>query len=298
MEDLDVSDQYHQIYKLNITSIIGNYGISTIYAKNYSGNGISFSFQGAAQSAVIFDLVNGVIVSQDTAVGYANIESLSNGWYKCSVGGVYSVTNGASVNIYLTDNSFNILYTGDGTSGIYIFGAQLEESDHASSFIYDSVTGEGSTVTRAVDVCKDATYSGDSESGVLFVDKITELNNTTGQISLTDGSDYVMIYNSSANIQISIKITGEATIYLIPNPAISPFEWHKIAVRWAQDDFSLWIDGVEVSTNPSGNTFPSSTLDVVNLSKPTADGNYFHGKVKQLQTLPYLTDAEMITLTT
>ena len=97
-----------------------------------------------------FDLVNGLLGTVNT--GEATIKNYGNGWYKCS----YSLTAIASsstgpLNIGLiTSATANRTesYAGDGSSGIYIWGAQVEEQPFATSYIRT----EGSTVSRSADV--------------------------------------------------------------------------------------------------------------------------------------------------
>jgi hypothetical protein len=74
------------------------------------------------------------------------ITALANGWYRCS--GSFTTT-GAGVGgfIVLLDDGTGTTYTGDGTSGIYIWGAQLEAGAFATSYI----PTVASQVTRAAD---------------------------------------------------------------------------------------------------------------------------------------------------
>lgn len=97
----------------------------------------------------IFDLQNGVVGTVGTA-GIAEISSIGNGWYRCSVSAQATSTGTGVLYLYIarnsTDSSAN--WTGDGYSGIYIWGAQLE-ADSASPSSY--VATSGSTASRGYD---------------------------------------------------------------------------------------------------------------------------------------------------
>ena len=98
----------------------------------------------------VFDLQNGVVGSLGTA-GIAEISSIGNGWYRCSISVQATSTGTGVLNLYIarnsTDSSAN--YTGDGYSGVYIWGAQLE-ANSASPSSY--VATAGATASRSYDV--------------------------------------------------------------------------------------------------------------------------------------------------
>jgi hypothetical protein len=70
----------------------------------------------------LFNLANGTIVSTE-GTATATITSVGDGWYRCTMTRVSSNGNGRLI-VYL-DNGTSDSYTGDGTSGVFIWGGQL-----------------------------------------------------------------------------------------------------------------------------------------------------------------------------
>lgn len=97
----------------------------------------------------IFDLQNGVVGTVGTA-GIAEISSIGNGWYRCSVSAQATSTGTGYLTLDIARNSTDssASYAGDGYSGIYIWGAQLE-ANSASPSSYVATTG--ATASRGYD---------------------------------------------------------------------------------------------------------------------------------------------------
>jgi hypothetical protein len=101
---------------------------------------------GNNSAGAYFNLTNGTVVSQSgSAVG--SIQPFEDGWYRCVVT-VMSIATSFNYVVAPSPNGTSINYTGDGTSGIFIWGAQLETGSVATSYIKT----EGSTQTRNADV--------------------------------------------------------------------------------------------------------------------------------------------------
>jgi hypothetical protein len=74
-------------------------------------------------------------LSTGTASGTgASIVSVGNGWYLCIGTVTVNTTGSTGINFSINNGSTNS-YTGDGTSGIYIWGAQLEQSATVGEYV-------------------------------------------------------------------------------------------------------------------------------------------------------------------
>lgn len=128
----------------------------SIYARQAERQFIALSFQNGTNAintySAIFDIAPGTAaVSATRATGTAALSSAiitnaGNGWYRCSITGsngssgtgtVYPVFGISDIANYT--NSFNghyPRYTGDSLSGVFVCGAQLENSTAPTSYIY------------------------------------------------------------------------------------------------------------------------------------------------------------------
>jgi hypothetical protein len=82
---------------------------------------------GGLNASADFDLSTGVIIGSPTLCT-ASITNVGSGWYRCAITYTQtSVTSAVQLNLVATLNAAgDFIYTGDGTSGIFVWGAMLE----------------------------------------------------------------------------------------------------------------------------------------------------------------------------
>jgi hypothetical protein len=127
------------------------------------------AIQGGSSGFANFNLTTGTLGTVGGGVNNATIEDYGNGWFRCSITSTSRTTTVSSgYNICLIQNDTDVRspsYTGDGTSGIFIWGAQIEEASSPSLYLPTTTSPlEGLTgVTRGVNGTTAASASsGDS----------------------------------------------------------------------------------------------------------------------------------------
>ena len=101
----------------------------------------------AGSQSCFFNVDTGLVGS---TVGGASgkIEALADGWYRCTLTtSVVTSTTSANVIIYLSDGAESIAYNGDGSSGLYIWRANITES----SYLLPATKTEAATYTTEAD---------------------------------------------------------------------------------------------------------------------------------------------------
>ena len=284
----------HLIWRAITGYVDGSY---SFFAKHKELRYLQITSANSTEQYANFDIKSGVIGKVGSAFSNAKIEDYGNGWYRCSV---------------VSDNQYNAFYLSlvsdlnstwlptwsmaNNTDGLYIWGAQVE-SGNVSSYI----PTQGNSQTR---VQETASGSGNSEvfndsQGVLFADisyPITTSGSGNKRIAISNGtSSNRVMFAEIGNTGIGALITsgGVNSAYITGN--VNNLLSFKSAIKYRQNDFSLWVNGFEVGTDTSG-------LVPVGLSELAFDGgdnsNPFYGKTKEISYYDtVLTDLELETLT-
>ena len=207
----DTTSSVHRITQLLTLSTTLFYSFS-VFAKKGERNIIQLR-DATNGRGVWFNIDTGVVLTQNSGIT-GQILNIGNGWFKCSITfQPLLATLIASIQVANADSS-NI-YIGDGISGIFIWGAQLEQASTDSSYIPTLA----SAVTRNTDVLSnDMTATVDSTYTALLDVSATGSrlkieDATTGfDLPLNGAGRIVMVVDS--NITFHFPDNGQATTVL------------------------------------------------------------------------------------
>jgi len=257
--------------------------------------------------SVVLNLTTGAITSTDSSGSPTNtsykVDNLGNGWFRLSVSAqhtsgnaypTYAISSTASP----TWDSSLPLFTGNGTSGIYVWGAQFEVGSYPTSYIPTT----SASVTRVADAASKTGISsliGQSE-GVLFVDIAALVGaNEDRQISINDGStsNRVTMAFLSNGTQIAFVVQSGGSIVMNSTQTIAGLTTRvKIAYAYKLNDFAVYANGSLLATETSGAVPISPSVLSFDAGNNT---DKFFGKVNELVLFPTrLTNAELAALTT
>jgi hypothetical protein len=130
------------------TSLTPNADYSlSIFVKKETARYAGFRTRNTNQG-LFFDFDTETIVIDYQTNNTANFEDYGNGWYKLNfiaqTSGAGSINFGIGFSIDLPTSIFD--FEGDGTSGMYIWGAQLEEGSTAGPYVRTGATAQTSPV--------------------------------------------------------------------------------------------------------------------------------------------------------
>ncbi len=278
----DTSTGAHQVY---VTPAAANadYSIS-VFAKKGERDKFRINIGNDTHYAD-FNLTSGTIITQSGATTFAKIDLISNGWYRCSIS--YTESTGApTYNLYrLLDNSGNASFIGDGTSGIYIYGAQLELGSYATSYIPTS----GTTVTRLADSIptKDITSFAIGNSYTILID---------AELQIEDNNKVFFTAKTSVN-QDSFTLRNFGGLLRLYNNIDSAYPVG--AISSSTNKFVLRIDGTSYKIFGYNTSLSSTFTTSRNFGKFNVEATVTKLKMQNLQIFSSaLTDAECIALTT
>ena len=265
----------------------------SVFAKADSGSRyVIVNCNSAFNARAYFDIDNGTYT---TNAGTADIQDYGNGWYRCIVTGTRTAADGAdSIYFGLNTTQADSAYTGDGTSGAYFWGAQLESGSYPTSYI----PTYGSASTRGADSCSKTSATaliGQTEGTILCeINTSTKTLSSSWAFSVNDGttSNYIGLRRSGGNEFFAhINVAGSTTA-LIGTGITSGV--HKIAIAYANNDIQVYVDGASVGTDTSSAIPATSVIELGDL----ISNRYLDDSIKQFVTFPTrLTNAELAALT-
>jgi hypothetical protein len=277
----------------------------SVYVKQYGVQYLQL-FWGATFNAtdyVNFDITNGTV----TAGTYtsASITNVGNGWYRCSITSTVAAGSGVYVfaAIVATSTSTRATnYTGNGYSGAFYWGAQLEAGAFATSYI----PTVASQVTRAAD---SASMTGTNFStwfnageGTIYSESNTAAFSTSSndrcvvEVNDTSSSNFLRIQRRATSQTSSARCTAlnNDVMQLNSLGSWTTADYKKVIVVYKFNDAAASADAGTVSTDTSFSLPVVTKLEIGS----ARSGDFLCGTIKKIAYYPLrVTNAQLQALT-
>jgi hypothetical protein len=301
VEDTTATNSHRLTRQLNLSAIPYTF---SVFAKASERSWIRMTlFDGVTSRQVWFDVSAGTIGTQSGATG--QIASFGNGWWRCSITATGLAFVSSQVNIALATADNISAYTGDGTSGLFLWGAQLEAGSFPTSYIPTTTA----SVVRSADLCSitgasftgfynqsEGTYqgtysfvSGYSNTGISMV-LAQASNNTFNELTRIGTA-------TSGSLQRLDTIVGGVLTRITTTNAQSLTSQNKVSGAYKVGENAISLNGSSVITgSPANITSLANRLDIGSIQDGTSKIN---GHIASLRYFKKrLPNAKLQTLTT
>jgi hypothetical protein len=302
----DTTPANSHFFRQDISVTSGATYTQSVYVKAAERNEIQLAFDVDAgaftNSAVIFTLSgggSGVIVAGSPAY---SITLVGNGWYRCTISQSAAATATAVFRISLASGG-TAFYTGDGTSGLFFWGAQLEQGAFATSVIPTTTTA----LTRNADVANmtGTNFSSwyNAAEGTLFSESI----NLPGQsavvfpriANINDGTTnnvITTIWRSDTSRLYGVVTTSGSGVADVGANGVTQTNANKIALGYATNNFAASVNGGAVNTDTSG-AVPTG-LTTLGIGRQASAADFINGYIRRIAYYPVrATNAQLQALT-
>lgn len=244
-----------------------------------------------------FDVQNGVIgFVTGTGSPSAAMQALANGWYRISV---TMTTAGTSMNsqLQLCQVNGSNSYDGDGSSGVYIWGAQVEAGAYVTSVIPTTTT----IYQRNSDNIAFADFSWYNQAtGTLYAACLENAIGTTAGtyriFSISTGSSSFDNYLYHFNGVPSYAITNSTTQANLSTGTISANVINKYIGAYATNDAAADFNGGTVQTDNTVNLPTPTQANLGGINGSSIGGSRYIKRIAYWNTR--VSNANMQTLTT
>ena len=292
------------VLQINVSFASGTNAYS-VFAKAGERYKITLNESTTLGAAVLFDLSAGTVLSSTGGGSPApsgQIQAVGNGWYRCTMLLTQGSTANRTARIYVVDDATTtaansiLSRTGDGTSGVFIWGAQLEAGAFPTSYIPTTTAA----VTRSADaaIVNTLTPWYNQTEGTLYAELgVVNLSTSTQPIAFsindTTANNRWSGGQSTGNLGVMLRNTGGVGLVQTSTANAVSAGINKLAVA-ISSGASIVLNGGTVATSA---TYSAPTVTQLEIGRQLTAA-YWNGYIRRITYYPRrLSNAELQTIT-
>jgi hypothetical protein len=218
VEDLTSINDHYISGSASVTSGT-TYTASAYVKKAERGFALLALVNGFPTTSIQINLTSGAVTTGTGTPLNSFSQNVGNGWFRVGFSLASNATTTTSVRIYASTDGLwnNRFYTGDGYSGIYIWGAQLEAGAFPTSYIKT----EASQVTRSADSASMVGSNFSSwyrqDEGTVYGEFMNNgVNSTIADFSVASGNPTsISLYTQGTNANFYLFANGSIQANII-----------------------------------------------------------------------------------
>ena len=219
---------------------------------------------------------------------------LAGGWYRCVVIGTATGTGVGNTGFGIATGNGTHNYAGDGTSKLYMWGFSLVAETTLSTYVKTT----SAAATRAADVATITNpYALTDQCWIIRGRTPRKISGGAANIILQvdDGTinNVRRVYYEAGNyLCVSAVVAGGTTCFFNLGVIANDTDF-TVAVRWADNNFAVSLNGGAVVTDPSGaNPLGLTTARIGS----GVSGGHWNGTIRTIETRRTASDAELLLL--
>jgi hypothetical protein len=285
----------------SISVISGTTYSFSVYAKKNTNNFLQLTPLSTVFGSNVwanFDLNNGVVGSVGSSAT-ASIQSVGNGWYRCSITGAALSTSSVFIaHIIVSSASSLRAEINTLSTSVFLWGAQLEPGAYATSYIPTTsasvtrnadVISRGNIFTNGLITASGGTWFVDLRNNIPLTRDVSNVGMFLNELnSATSGNGFTFRTSSAASTRVTIvKILAGASTTLHTTSANTS----KVAIKWNGTTADIFENGVKVI---SATAFNFTAMQFL-----SGNANETPKYINSMALFPTpLTDTQCIALTT
>ena len=257
----------------------------SVYAKKGEYDVIQMTDAINGSLYVNFNLTSGTVGSYNGVT--PKIENVGNGWFRCSLTWNTVPINKMRLTIARTDDESRLeTFAGNGTDGLYLWGAQLETGSVSTSYIPTS-GGNAAARTRAADNLEitgsDFDFYNQSE-GTVYAEFLYDHDQTSKYVySITEtGANEIRSQLLASALRTRYTVNSSHLANL-ENSGILKGSLNRIAFSYKTNNFRANLNGGSDEEELSG----TASINPIKLSVGSrSTANHLNGHIKRLLFWP------------
>lgn len=287
----NTSNSEHFTNDVNFTPVSSTTHTWSVFVKRASGvRNVAVRIAGANVAVVNFNFDTKAMITSGAQFVRAGFEEYKNGWFRVWVTMLPTTLTSTVFRVQLLSGTTTTVYTGDGTSGVTMWGRQLEVGSHPSSYIKTT----GSVVSRSADSLLTQNISANLRlgQGTFYME---------GDYQSPDNREGAAIIASSSARGLLRRVSGQGSVgsyddanviqySAIGPPTLADGAAIRQALAYAPNNFQSATNGTLTTPSVVGTT--SQLLNAIRVYSS------IDGHVRRIKYFPYrLTSDQLRALT-